>query len=188
MISRSSLLALACLAPVLAPAAPAPFDLAGPSLQIRVTRGEKTLPVAEVPHLAVDDRIWIKTDLPASQSANYLMIGAFLSGSTNPPPKNWFFRCETWKGQCARDGMTMTVPAGAQQVVLFLAPRTGGDFKTVMNAVRGRPGAFVRASQDLNQAALDQAAFALKPRALRYFLKKPMTIKRITAPMTALMI
>jgi hypothetical protein len=49
------------------------------------------------------------------------------------------------------------VPDGAQQVVLFLAPQTGGDFKTLVDAVRGRPGAFVRASQDLNQAALDRS-------------------------------
>ncbi len=32
---------------------------------------------------------------------------------------------------------------------MFLAPETGGDFKTLKSAVRGRPGAFVRASQDL---------------------------------------
>jgi hypothetical protein len=49
------------------------------------------------------------------------------------------------------------VPAGAQQVLVFLAPETGGDFRTVVNAVRGRPGAFVRTSQDLNQAALDRS-------------------------------
>lgn len=42
-------------------------------------------------------------------------------------------------------------------MLLFLAPQTGGDFKTLVNAVRGRPGAFVRASQDLNQAALDRS-------------------------------
>ncbi len=42
-------------------------------------------------------------------------------------------------------------------MLVFLAPETGGDFKTLMGAVRGRPGAFVRASQDLNQAALDRS-------------------------------
>ena len=41
--------------------------------------------------------------------------------------------------------------------MVFLAPQTGGDFKTLMGAVRGRPGAFVRASQDLNQASLDRS-------------------------------
>ena len=49
------------------------------------------------------------------------------------------------------------MPEGAQQVLVFLAPETGGDFKTLMGAVRGRPGAFVRTSQDLNQAALDRS-------------------------------
>jgi len=42
-------------------------------------------------------------------------------------------------------------------MLVFLAPETGGDFKTLVNAVRGRPGAFVRTSQDLNQAALDHS-------------------------------
>ncbi|HEX4183553.1 MAG TPA: hypothetical protein VHY34_09860 [Caulobacteraceae bacterium] len=49
------------------------------------------------------------------------------------------------------------MPAGAQQVLVFLAPQTGGDFDTLVDAVRGRPGAFVRASQDLNQASLDRS-------------------------------
>ena len=42
-------------------------------------------------------------------------------------------------------------------MLLFLAPETSGDFRTVVGAVRGRPGAFVRASQDLNQATLDRS-------------------------------
>ena len=84
------------------------------------------------------------------------MVVAFLRGSTNPPPDNWFFRCETWAGKCAHEGLSVTVPRDAQQVMLFLAPQTGGDFKTLVSAVRGRPGAFVRASQDLNQATLDR--------------------------------
>ena len=53
--------------------------------------------------------------------------------------------------------MTITVPEGAQQVLVFLAPETGGDFRTLVNAVQGRPGSFVRASQDLNQAMLDRS-------------------------------
>jgi len=53
--------------------------------------------------------------------------------------------------------LTITVPQDAQQVLVFFAPQTGGDFKTLMSAVRGRPGAFVRTSQDLNQAALDRS-------------------------------
>ena len=135
----------------------APFDLAGPVLRVKVTRGAVTLPASQVPNLAPGDRIWLKADLPATQSAHYLLIAAFLRGSTNPPPENWFFPCKTWTGRCAADGLTITVPADAQQVLVFLAPQTGGDFKTLMNAVRGRPGAFVRTSQDLNQAALDRS-------------------------------
>ena len=42
-------------------------------------------------------------------------------------------------------------------MLLFLAPETGGDFRTLVSAVRGRPGAFVRTSQDLNQATLDRS-------------------------------
>src|SRR5215475_11250635 len=138
-------------------AAPAPFDLAGPVLEVKVTRAAVTLPVSRVPNLAPGDQLWIKADLPPSQSAHYLMIAAFLSGSTNPPPENWFFPCKLWTGKCASDGLKVTVPQGAQQVLLFMAPETGGDFRTVVGAVRGRPGAFVRTSQDLNQAALDRS-------------------------------
>lgn len=161
------ILLLSSLALGAAHAAPAPFDLAGPALQIRITRGTVTLPVSQVPNLAEGDKLWLKADLPPNQSAHYLLVTAFLSGSTNPPPKEWFVRCETWKGTCARDGFTVTVPVGAQQVLVFLAPQTGGDFKTVINTVRGRPGAFVRASQDLNQAALDRARLDLYLSSIR---------------------
>ena len=138
-------------------AAASPFDLAGPVLEVKITRGTTTLPAAEVPNLAAGDQIWMKADLPASQSAHYLLVAAFLSGSTNPPPEAWFSSCKTWTGKCAHDGFTVTVPQEAQQILVFLAPETGGDFKTLMGAVRGRPGAFVRTSQDLNQAALDRS-------------------------------
>jgi hypothetical protein len=141
----------------LAQAAPAPFDLEGPILEVKVTRAGVTLPAAQVPNLAPGDQLWIKADLPTTQSAHYLLIAAFLSGSTNPPPENWFFPCKLWTGKCGSDGLSVTVPPGAQQVLLFMAPQTGGDFRTVVGAVRGRPGAFVRTSQDLNQAALDRS-------------------------------
>ena len=135
----------------------AAFDLAGPVLEVTVTRAGTTLPASQVPNLAAGDRIWIRANFPASQSAHYLLVSAFLSGSTNPPPESWFADCKTWTPKCAQDGLTVTVPADAQQMVVFLAPETGGDFKTLMGAVRGRPGAFVRTSQDLNQAALDRS-------------------------------
>jgi hypothetical protein len=148
---------LACLFAVDAIAAPAPFDLAGPTLDVKITRGAKTLPAPEVPNLLAGDILSIKVDFPQNQSAHYLMVAAFLSGSTNPPPESWFFPCKTWTGKCAQDGLTVTVPQGAQQVLVFLAPETGGDFRTLVSAVRGRPGLFVHASQDLNQAALDRS-------------------------------
>src|SRR5450755_5037604 len=101
-----------------AQADPAPFDLAGPTLEVEVTRGVKTLPIAQVPNLAAGDRLWIQADLPTTQSAHYLMVAAFLRGSTNPPPQAWFFRCETWTHKCAQ-GLTVTVPQDAQQLLVF---------------------------------------------------------------------
>src|SRR5882757_330119 len=154
---RSYPIILAIILAATTQAAPAPFDLAGPTLDVKITRGMQTLPASQVPKLAAGDRIWIKADLPATQSAHYLLVTAFLSGSTNPPPESWFFPCKTWTGKCGHDGLTVTVPDGAQQVLVFLAPETGGDFRTLVSAVRGRPGAFVRTSQDLNQAALDRS-------------------------------
>jgi hypothetical protein len=145
-----------CLAATLAFADPAPFDLAGPRIEIKVKRGDQTLPITAVPNLAAGDRLWIHPDFPADQAAHYLLIVAFLRGSTNQPPENWFFKEETWNKKSA-EGLYVTVPEGARQALLFLAPATGGDFKTLVNAVSGRPGAFVRASQDLNQASLDRS-------------------------------
>lgn len=135
----------------------APFDLNGPRIDMRVTREGKTLPIAEVPNLQPGDKVWVHPDLPPTQSAHYLLVVAFLRGATNPPPEDWFLKQETWQKKTASEGLQFTVPAGAQQTLLFLAPETGGDFKTLRNAVRGRPGAFVRASQDLNQVSLDRS-------------------------------
>ncbi len=73
-----------------AQADPAPFDLSGPSIEVKVTRAAVTLPIAQVPNLAAGDRLWIKPDLPGTQSARYLLVAAFLRGSTNPPPPEWF--------------------------------------------------------------------------------------------------
>jgi hypothetical protein len=154
---RRFLLLLAAISASFAHAGPAAFDLAGPTLEVKVTRAGTTLPASQVPSLSVGDQLWIKADLPTSQSAHYLMVAAFLSGSTNPPPENWFYPCKLWSAKCGPDGLSITVPQGAQQVLLFLAPESNGDFRTLMGAVRGRPGAFVRTSQDLNQAALDRA-------------------------------
>jgi hypothetical protein len=134
----------------------APFDLAGPKVDVRVERAGKTLPIAAVPNLLAGDRLWIHPDFPDSQSVHYLLIVAFLRGSTNEPPENWFTRAETWNRKVHDEGVFVVVPQEAQQALVFLAPETGGDFATLRNAVRARPGAFVRASQDLNVASLDR--------------------------------
>jgi len=133
-----------------------PFDLAGPTLDVEVTRGGVTLPISQTPNLAPGDQLSIKADLPPTETVRYLLVAAFLRGATNPPPESWFHPLDTGVARSA-DGLKITVPDGAQQVLVFLAPRTGGDFKTLVGAVRGKPGAFVRASQDLNQATLDRS-------------------------------
>ncbi len=138
-------------------APPARFDLTGPKIEVRVTRDGKTLPIASVPNLQPGDKLWLHPDLPPTQSVKYLLIAAFLRGTTNPPPDDWFTRIETWKKDVKQEGVFVTVPAEAQQAILFLAPETGGDFSTLRSAVRGRPGVFVRASQDLAEAGFEQS-------------------------------
>jgi hypothetical protein len=132
------------------------FDLAGPKVDVHVKRGEITLPISQVPNLLPGDRLWIHPDLPESQSAHYVLIVAFLRGATNPPPPEWFTRVETWSREAQSEGVFVTVPDEAQQALIFLAPETGGDLSTLRAAVRGRPGSFVRATQDLQVASLDR--------------------------------
>src|SRR3984885_13693105 len=150
-------LAATFLASALLHADPARFDLAGPKVDVHVTRSGKTLPIAQVPNLQPGDKIWLRADLPPTQSVHYLLVAAFLRGTTNSPPDNWFFEIQTWNKKVREEGVTITVPAEAQQVILFLAPETGGDFSTLRSAVRGRPGVFVRASQALLEAGFEQA-------------------------------
>jgi hypothetical protein len=135
----------------------AAFDLMGPRVEVTVTRAGKTLPIAEVPNLQAEDRLWIHPMLPDNQAARYLMVVAFLRGATNPPPYEWFTRVETWNKTVRQEGVVVTVPKDAHQALIFLAPQTGGDFSTLRSAVRGKPGAFVRAAQDLQLASLDRA-------------------------------
>jgi hypothetical protein len=185
-IWRPVLVALAALlAAVAVHAEPAPFDLAGPNLAITVTRGGKTLPITQVPNLAPGDRLWIQADFPASQSARYLLVAAFLRGATNPPPQDWFYPCETWTAKCMQKGLAVTVPPDAQQVLVFLAPATSGDFRTLVSAVRGRPGAFVRSSQDLNQASLDRARLEKYLSAIRSMNDKDPSRLKEVAPLLA---
>jgi hypothetical protein len=163
----------------------APFDLRGPTLEATVSRDKTTLPIAQVPHLAEGDKLWIKADFPQSQSEHYLLVLSFLRGPTNPPPKDWFFKCETWKKACAGKGLTVTVPEGAQQALIFLAPEDGGDFKTLVNAVRGRPGAFVRSTQDLNQATLDRSRLERYLTSIRHLNAANPAVLKDTTPLLA---
>src|ERR1700723_2255974 len=107
---------------------PARFDLVGPKIDVHVTRNNRTLPIAQVPNLQPGDKIWLPPDLPPTQSIHSLLVAAFLRGTTNPPPDNWFSSIQTWNKKVLEEGVTITVPNEAQQVILFLAPETGGDF------------------------------------------------------------
>ncbi len=159
MLRRTRLLPLALLVLMAATGlradAPA-FDLAGPKIDLHVQRNGKTLPIAEVPNLLPGDRLWIHPDLPPTQSAHYILIVTFLRGATNPPPNDWFHRVETWKDAVRQEGVFVVVPPEAEQALFFLAPETTGDFTTLRKAVHDRPGAFVRATQDLQQASWDR--------------------------------
>ena len=141
--------------PVLAETAA--FDLIGPKVEVRVQRDGVTLPISEVPNLQAGDRLWVHPDLPDSQSVHYLMVVVFLRGATNPPPESWFTRADTWSKPVHEEGIFVSVPDEAEEALVLLAPETGGAFSTLRTAVRGKPGAFVRAAQDLEQASLDRA-------------------------------
>src|ERR1700754_4928667 len=101
-------------APLIAQAPSSRFDLVGPKIDVRVSRNGVTLPISEVPNLQPGDRLWLHPDLPEDQSAHYLLICAFLRGSTNPPPDSWFTRIETWDRKIVQEGTFVTVPDKAQ--------------------------------------------------------------------------
>lgn len=145
----------------------AAFDLIGPGFQVHVQRAGVTMPVAEVPNLQPGDRLWVHPDLPESQSVHYLMVVVFLRGATNPPPEAWFTRAETWTKPVHEEGIFVTVPEEAEQAIVLLAPETGGAFSTLRAAVRGKPGAFVRAAQDLQQLSLDRSRLEAYLEAVR---------------------
>lgn len=148
-------LLLSAAAPLLA-AAP-PFDLAGPRIEIRITRAGRVLPISQVPSLQAGDQMWLHPDLPENESVHYLLISVFLRGPLNPPPDRWFTKVETWRPQVRKAGVFVDVPQGALEALLLMAPDTGGGFTTVRSAVRSRPGIFVRAAQDLYAADLTRS-------------------------------
>ena len=83
-------------------AGPAPFDLTGPTLEVTVARGKHDVAHCSGTASGRGRHASIKADFPATQSEHYLLIVAFLRGPTNPPPKDWFFNCATWKRTTAR--------------------------------------------------------------------------------------
>ena len=154
-----ALASLTCLyfSPSLFAADNARFDLSGPKLDVRVTREGKSLPIAAVPNLLEGDHLWLHADLPETQSVKYLLVAVFLRGTTNPPPENWIVKIQTWDKKIKAEGAEVIVPPGAQQVLLLLAPETSGDISALRSAIRARPGVFVRATQDLDEAGFEQA-------------------------------
>src|SRR4029077_902546 len=114
------------------------FDLIGPKVEVRVQREGRTLPIAEVPNLQAGDRLWVHPDLPDTQSVHYVMVIAFLRGATNPPSDSWFTRVDAWTKPVRDEGVFITVPEGAEEAIVFLAPETGGAFSGLRNAVRGK--------------------------------------------------
>lgn len=131
------------------------FDLQGPTVHMTVTRNGVTLPIAQVPTLMPNDHLQVKADLPPTQLNHLLMIVAFLRGSTNEPPNEWFTRIETWTPQ-GQQPTTITVPVGAQSAVVFIAPETGGDFDSLRSVVKRNPGVFARAAGSLFKVSLEQ--------------------------------
>lgn len=122
-----------------------------------VTRGETSLPIGQVPALMSGDQLTILANLPSDQAVKYRLVSAFLRGVTNPPPKDWIDSVETWQRKDKKRTLKLTVPKEARQLVLFMVPDTGGDVDTIADAVRGKPGEFVRVTQDINQASLDRS-------------------------------
>ncbi|WP_445192274.1 hypothetical protein ACT009_17225 [Sphingomonas sp. Tas61C01] len=136
-------------------AAPSPFDLVGPRLDVAVTRNGTTLPIDWVPNLAEGDLISIQLDQPPSGDERFRMVATFLRGAVARPPNGWFH--DTVSGTRKGGKLSLVVPKGAQQLALFVLPEKGGGANAIASAVRKQPGAFVRAVQELNQASLDRA-------------------------------
>ncbi len=142
------------------------FDLAGPKIDISVKRDGRTLPIAEVPNLLPADELDVQADLPDTQSNRLVVVVAFLRGTTNEPPDDWFFRIETWKS-ASRQPRRILVPNGAQRALIFVAPATGGDFDTLRSVVKRNPGLFLQASDALFETSLEQQRIQLYLTSMR---------------------
>jgi len=160
-VLAAAILGLACFGR--AAGEDARFDLAGPTVEVQVSRGGMALPLRQVPTLQPGDQISVR--LVSKDLPHAIVVVAFLRGAANPPPKSWFVLGQTW-GRKGPVTLRATVPPGAEQAALFFAPATGGDFDTLVSAVTGRPGAFVRAVQDLNQTSRDRLRLDAYVRAI----------------------
>ena len=119
-----------------------------------MTRGGKTLPIADVPNLQPNDRLCISR--VSGRSIRSLLDGGdFSARDDKSPAENWFTRAETWNRQVRTEGIVVTVPPDAQQSLIFLAPRLAG-ISAVCDPLWKASRVFSRASQDLNQASLDR--------------------------------
>ena len=112
----------------------AAFDLPGPRVEVRVSRAGKELPIAEVPNLQEDDRLWIHPAFPETQSAHYLLIVAFLRGITNPPPENWFTKIETWNKHVRDEGTMVSSAEGRRAGSTFPGAR---NWRRLRHAAQG---------------------------------------------------
>lgn len=177
-------IALALATPALAATA-APFELPGPDLAVEVTRDGKTLPIAQVPALAEGDKVSVHAALPEGYGAEFILVSAFLRGATNPPPKDWIETAETWREKEKHKALDLTVPKGARQMVLLLVPDTGGAEGVLRDAVRGKPGEFVRASHDLDLASLDHSRLETFMAGIKAEIGHPQNLRKIAPPLAS---
>jgi len=116
------------------------FDLTGPKIEVAITRGTRTLPIAEVPTLLLGELLQIKANLPLTQLNHLLVIVAFLRGTTNEPPDDWFTEIDTWKPAALRP-TRITVPSGAAKTISS-ALSTGASFDFINEASQNDGGVY----------------------------------------------
>ena len=132
------------------------FNVPGPVLQVNVRRGEETLPIYQVPSLQPGDIISVTSSFKEKEPVHWMLVSGFLRGATEPPPEKWFSEVDLWKHHNWDHTQQITVPSGANQGLLFLAPDSGGGFSTLRNTVRRQPNLFLRVSQDMTKATAEQ--------------------------------
>ena len=133
------------------------FDLIGPKVDVHVKRGEVTLPIGQVPNLLPGDRLWIHPDLPESQS-DPIRADCRLSARRHESPACRLAYARGYLGQeCPRPrAFSSRFQRRHSKPFCFCAPSTGGRLQHAAQCRKGRPGTFVRATQDLQAASLDR--------------------------------